>query len=115
PDISAVVICSSTDTHAQIIREAAEASKHIFCEKPIANDLASIDRALDAVERAGVKLSPSRETMGVSRWSWHWRRRSPWLNTGQSVSAKSSTNRRVPRKRYVDPQIGSDDRRRRMS
>jgi myo-inositol 2-dehydrogenase/D-chiro-inositol 1-dehydrogenase len=56
PDIEAVVICSSTDTHAQIIEEAALAGKHIFCEKPIALDLPSIDRALDAVERAGVKL-----------------------------------------------------------
>src|SRR6266446_7257002 len=56
PDIEAVVICSSTDTHAQIIEAAALAGKHIFCEKPIALDLPSIDRALDAVERAGVKL-----------------------------------------------------------
>ena len=56
PDIEAVVICSSTDTHARIIEEAAQAGKHIFCEKPIALDLASIDRALKAVKRAGVKL-----------------------------------------------------------
>ncbi|MCR4406901.1 MAG: inositol 2-dehydrogenase [Anaerolineae bacterium] len=56
PDIDAVVICSSTDTHAQIIEEAAAASKHIFCEKPIDFDLARIDRALTAVDRAGVKL-----------------------------------------------------------
>ncbi|MBO0781150.1 MAG: inositol 2-dehydrogenase [Ktedonobacteraceae bacterium] len=56
PDIQAVVICSSTDTHARIIEEAARAGKHIFCEKPIALDLPSIDRAIAAVERAGVKL-----------------------------------------------------------
>jgi myo-inositol 2-dehydrogenase/D-chiro-inositol 1-dehydrogenase len=56
PDIQAVVICSPADTHARFIEEAAQAGKHIFCEKPIANDLASIDRALDMVERAGVKL-----------------------------------------------------------
>jgi myo-inositol 2-dehydrogenase/D-chiro-inositol 1-dehydrogenase len=55
-DVQAVVVCSSTDTHARIIEEAAQAGKHIFCEKPIALDLASIDRALDAVEHAGVKL-----------------------------------------------------------
>ncbi|MFQ5612146.1 MAG: inositol 2-dehydrogenase [Anaerolineae bacterium] len=54
--IEAVIICSSTDTHAQIIAEAAEAGKHIFCEKPIALDLAQIDQALAAVERGGVKL-----------------------------------------------------------
>jgi myo-inositol 2-dehydrogenase/D-chiro-inositol 1-dehydrogenase len=56
PDIAAVVICSSTDTHARIIAEAAEAGKHIFCEKPIALDLAAIDQALAAVAHARVKL-----------------------------------------------------------
>ena len=56
PDIEAVVICSSTDTHSQMIEEAAEAGKHIFCEKPIDFDLGRIDRALAAVEKAGVKL-----------------------------------------------------------
>ncbi|RME86054.1 MAG: inositol 2-dehydrogenase [Caldilineae bacterium] len=56
PAIDAVVICSSTDTHAQMIRESAEAGKHIFCEKPIHLDLAEIDKALAAVEEAGVKL-----------------------------------------------------------
>jgi myo-inositol 2-dehydrogenase / D-chiro-inositol 1-dehydrogenase len=55
-EITAVLICSGTDTHAQIIEEAARAGKHIFCEKPIALALASIDRALAAVEEAGVKL-----------------------------------------------------------
>ncbi len=56
PTIDAVAVCSSTDTHAQIIIEAAQAGKHIFCEKPIAHDLAAIDTALEAVARAGVKL-----------------------------------------------------------
>jgi len=54
--IDAVVICSSTNTHAQMIEEAAAAGKHIFCEKPIDFSLARIDRCLSAVERAGVKL-----------------------------------------------------------
>lgn len=55
-DIDAVVICSSTDTHAQIISEAAEAGKHIFCEKPIALDIDKIDQAIIAVKKTGVKL-----------------------------------------------------------
>ena len=54
--IDAVIICSSTDTHAQFIIAAAEAGKHIFCEKPIDFDLAKIDEALAVVDRAGVKL-----------------------------------------------------------
>ncbi len=56
PDIEAVIICSSTDTHARMIEEAAAARKHVFCEKPIDFDLARIDRALKAVDKAGVKL-----------------------------------------------------------
>ena len=55
-DVDAVVICSSTDTHARLIREAAAAGKHIFCEKPIDHDIAEIHRALQAVDQAGVCL-----------------------------------------------------------
>ena len=56
PSIEAVLICSSTDTHAGLIVEAAKAGKHIFCEKPIAFSLETIDQALDAVKAAGVQL-----------------------------------------------------------
>lgn len=56
PDIQAVLICSSTDTHADLIMATAQAGKHIFCEKPIALSLSSIDRALAAADQAGVKL-----------------------------------------------------------
>ncbi len=56
PSIPAVLIATSTDTHAMIVADAARAGKHIFCEKPLALDLASIDAALAAVEAAGVKL-----------------------------------------------------------
>ena len=56
PDIDAVAICSSTDTHARLVVEAARAGKHIFCEKPIDLRLEKIDAALEAVKKAGVKL-----------------------------------------------------------
>jgi myo-inositol 2-dehydrogenase/D-chiro-inositol 1-dehydrogenase len=56
PAIDAVAICSSTDTHADLIIEAAQAGKQIFCEKPIAVVMERIDAALAAVEQAGVKL-----------------------------------------------------------
>lgn len=54
--IDAVVICSPTDTHAQIIQEAADAGKHVFCEKPIDLDLNRIEQVLEVVEKAGVKF-----------------------------------------------------------
>lgn len=56
PEIEAVLICSSTDTHAQMIIEAAESGKHIFCEKPIDFNVQRIRQALSAVDTAGVKL-----------------------------------------------------------
>lgn len=56
PTVDAILICSSTDTHAPLIEAAARAGKHVFCEKPIALNLADVDRALQAVARAGVKL-----------------------------------------------------------
>ncbi len=56
PEIDAVIICSSTDTHSQMIEEAAEAGKHIFCEKPIDFNINRLDRALSKVETAGVKF-----------------------------------------------------------
>ena len=54
--IEAIIICSSTDTHAQMIEEAAAAGKHIFCEKPIDHDLSKIDHVLASVKESGVKL-----------------------------------------------------------
>jgi len=55
-EIEAVLICSSTDTHAQLIIEAAKAGKHIFCEKPIDFNIEKIKQALNSVKAAGVKL-----------------------------------------------------------
>lgn len=56
PDIDAVIIASSTETHAPYIELAASYGKDIFTEKPIALDLETTQRALAAVERAGVRL-----------------------------------------------------------
>lgn len=56
PKIDAVLICTSTDTHAGLIVDAAKAGKHIFCEKPISLSLDKIDSSLAAVKTAGVKL-----------------------------------------------------------
>ena len=55
-EIEAVMICSPTDSHAQLIIEAAKAGKHIFCEKPIDFNVEKIKQALNSVKAAGVKL-----------------------------------------------------------
>ncbi len=56
PEIHAILICSSTDTHALYIEQAARAGKHIFCEKPISMDVSQTRIALKAVQEAGVIL-----------------------------------------------------------
>jgi myo-inositol 2-dehydrogenase / D-chiro-inositol 1-dehydrogenase len=56
PAIDAVVVCSSTDTHADLVIAAAQAKKHVFCEKPVDLSVEKVKRALAAVEKAGVKL-----------------------------------------------------------
>lgn len=55
-DIDVILVCSSTDTHAEVITAAARAGKHIFTEKPIDLDLARIDQVLRVVDEAGVKF-----------------------------------------------------------
>lgn len=54
--VQAVIIGTSTDSHASLIEAAAASGKDIFCEKPIALDLETTDRAIAAAERAGVRL-----------------------------------------------------------
>ncbi|MFX1419505.1 MAG: inositol 2-dehydrogenase [Promethearchaeota archaeon] len=56
PTIDIVVICSSTDTHAKLIQDAAKANKHVFCEKPIDTDIKRIKETLSVVREMGIKL-----------------------------------------------------------
>lgn len=52
--VDAVAICTSTDTHVDLVMRAAKAGKAVFCEKPVSLDVAKVDAAIAAVERAGV-------------------------------------------------------------
>jgi len=52
--ITAVVIASSTDTHAELIQKSAAAGKAIFCEKPVDLDLMRARACAQAVGKAGV-------------------------------------------------------------
>ena len=53
--IDAVLICSSTDTHAKISIEAIEAGKHVFCEKPVDHDVDKILKVKAALAKSNVK------------------------------------------------------------
>ncbi len=56
PTVNAVIIASSTDTHADLAIAAARAGKAIFCEKPIDLSLKRVDACLAAVKKAGVPM-----------------------------------------------------------
>ncbi len=56
PGVNAVIIASSTDTHADLAIAAARAGKAIFCEKPIDLSLRRVDRCLAAVKQARVPM-----------------------------------------------------------
>jgi len=53
-----VDVCTPTDTHADIVVAAADASRPILCEKPLSLDVAETQRMLDAAAAAGVPLYP---------------------------------------------------------
>ena len=55
PEVDAVLICSSTDTHCPISLEAIAAGKHVFCEKPIDHNLANIQKVADALQGTNIK------------------------------------------------------------
>lgn len=57
PEVNAVIIASSTDTHADLIEAAAKAGKAIFCEKPIDLDIDRVNACLETVERCNVPLA----------------------------------------------------------
>ncbi len=54
PDLHGVIIAAPTHLHHEIVIAAAQAGKHIFCEKPTALTLSATDEMIAAVERAGV-------------------------------------------------------------
>jgi myo-inositol 2-dehydrogenase / D-chiro-inositol 1-dehydrogenase len=57
-DVDAVIVATPTFMKLEIVKEAVEAGKHIFCEKPIALALSDADEMLRAVQRGGTKFQP---------------------------------------------------------
>ncbi|MGV8832074.1 MAG: inositol 2-dehydrogenase [Devosia sp.] len=55
-DIDAVVICTPTDTHADLIEQFTRAGKAIFCEKPIDLDVERVKACLQVVDAEGGTL-----------------------------------------------------------
>jgi myo-inositol 2-dehydrogenase / D-chiro-inositol 1-dehydrogenase len=54
-DVDGIVICSSTDSHADLLLEAAERGLAVFCEKPISLNWPTVARVTQAVEASGIR------------------------------------------------------------
>ncbi|MFC4008496.1 Gfo/Idh/MocA family protein [Nonomuraea purpurea] len=61
PSVDAVVLCTPHRFHAEQIVAAAQAGKHVFCEKPLTTTGAEAASAIEAVEAAGVQLGVGHE------------------------------------------------------
>jgi predicted dehydrogenase len=55
-DVHIVDVCTPHDSHAEIVIAAAQAGKHVYCEKPLARTLAEAERMAEAIRAAKVKL-----------------------------------------------------------
>ena len=62
PDVDAVYICTPNALHADQVVAAAEAGKHVLCDKPLATTVADAERAVAACEAAGVRLGITFQT-----------------------------------------------------
>jgi predicted dehydrogenase len=61
PDIHAVVLCTPHTMHTEQVIAAANAGKHVFCEKPLSLTRADAQRAIDAVNRNKVTIAIGHE------------------------------------------------------
>ena len=52
--VDALVIATSTPSHAPLLQLAAASAVAAFCEKPVALNLVTLDRVREAVDRAGI-------------------------------------------------------------
>ena len=55
-DVTAVLIATPTDTHAELIEQCARAGKAVFCEKPIDLDITRVEACLAVVENYRARL-----------------------------------------------------------
>ncbi len=56
PDVQAVIVCSATNGHRELVERAAARGLHVLCEKPIATTLADAQAMIETCQRHGVQL-----------------------------------------------------------
>jgi len=68
PEVNAVAVCTPPFAHASISVKAAEAGKHVLCEKPMSMNAVEAEWMLESCKKAGVKLGicSSRSRFGAA-------------------------------------------------
>jgi predicted dehydrogenase len=61
PEVQGVVLCTPHTLHTEQIVKAANAKKHVFCEKPLSLSRAAVLKAVKAVNDNGVRLAVGHE------------------------------------------------------
>ena len=100
-DIEAVVICSENSKHAELTIMAAEAKKHILCEKPISTNIKDAQKMIDVCKKNGVKLQiafPCRFLTSVFRA----RRIIENGEIGRILAIKGTNHGRMPGDWFID-------------
>jgi len=77
-DVDAVIVCTPPYLHVANSITAAEAGKHILCDKPLATNLSDADKMISSAKKAGVKLMYGE----TERFNPIWRRCKELLDQG---------------------------------
>src|SRR5215467_385947 len=70
PDIEAIINTTPNDVHLETTRAAADAGKHVFLDKPIANTVAEARAITEACRKAGVVLALGYQRRRESQFRW---------------------------------------------
>jgi len=97
-NVDVVDICLPTFLHAEYIIKAAEAGRHVLCEKPIALTVEDADRALAALERAGVQFMAAH----VIRFWPEYQVLKQFVDRGTLGSLTSGMFTRITQRRKID-------------
>jgi len=71
-DVDAVFVAAPNFLHAPMTIRAAQAGKHVFCEKPMALSTQDARQMVEAAERAGVKLMVGQVLRYIAPYVYMW-------------------------------------------
>lgn len=105
PAVDAVAVALPTHLHKKAVVDAANAGKHVFCEKPMAKSLSECDAMINACERAGVKLMIGQVRRYDTDWAT-WKKIVESGTIGRPVLWRQTTGGSGPGSWYMDEKMG---------